>query len=63
MAELPGIGNGFGGDWVSSKVAYFTELDKEWIQLIVEAKNLGLEISTIKNFLKGHVAIEVLFEK
>jgi DNA-binding transcriptional MerR regulator len=48
---------------VSSKVACFTELDKEWLELIVEAKNLGLEISTIKNFLKGHEVSEVLLEK
>jgi DNA-binding transcriptional MerR regulator len=48
---------------VSCKVACFTELDNEWLELIVEAKNLGLEISTIKNFLKGHAATEVLLEK
>jgi DNA-binding transcriptional MerR regulator len=48
---------------VSSKVACFTELDKEWLELIVEAKNLGLEISTIQNFLKGHEVTKVLLEK
>jgi DNA-binding transcriptional MerR regulator len=48
---------------VSSKVACFTELDKEWLELIVEAKNLGLEISIIKNFLKGHEVSEILFKK
>jgi DNA-binding transcriptional MerR regulator len=47
---------------VSSKVACFTELDKEWLELIVEAKKLGLEISTIQNFLKGHEFSEVLLE-
>jgi DNA-binding transcriptional MerR regulator len=47
---------------VSSKVACFTELDKEWLELIVEAKNLGLEISTIQKFLKGHEVSEVLLE-
>jgi DNA-binding transcriptional MerR regulator len=48
---------------VSCKVTCFTELDNEWLELIVEAKNLGLDISTIKNFLKGHEVTEVLLEK
>lgn len=48
---------------MSSKVACFTELDKEWFELIVEAKNLGIDISTIKNFLNGHEITEVLTEK
>jgi DNA-binding transcriptional MerR regulator len=47
---------------VSSKVAGITELDKEWLELIVEAKNLGLEISTIKNFLNGHEVTDFLIE-
>jgi DNA-binding transcriptional MerR regulator len=48
---------------VSSKVVCFTELDREWFELIVEAKKLGLEISTIKNFLKDHEVTGVLLEK
>jgi DNA-binding transcriptional MerR regulator len=48
---------------VSSKVVCFTELDKEWFELIVEAKKLGLEISTIKNFLEDHEVTGVLLEK
>jgi DNA-binding transcriptional MerR regulator len=48
---------------VSGTTVYFNELDKEWLELIVEAKNLGLEISTIKNFLKGHEATGFLLEK
>jgi DNA-binding transcriptional MerR regulator len=48
---------------VSSKVACFTELDKEWLELIVEAKKLGIEISTIKNFLKGHEVTGGLLKK
>jgi DNA-binding transcriptional MerR regulator len=48
---------------VSSKVVCFTELDKEWFELIVEAKKLGLEISTIKNFLKGNEVTGGLPEK
>jgi regulator of replication initiation timing len=28
-----------------------TELEKEWTQLIIEAKKLGIEISTIREFL------------
>jgi DNA-binding transcriptional MerR regulator len=48
---------------VSGTTVYFNELDKEWLELIVEAKKLGLEISTIQNFLKGHEVTEVLFKK
>jgi DNA-binding transcriptional MerR regulator len=38
----------------------FKELDKEWLELIVEAKNLGLEISTIQNFLNSQEVREFI---
>lgn len=30
-----------------------TELDNEWIQLVLEAKNLGIEKEEIRSFLLG----------
>lgn len=30
------------------------ELDLEWIQLIQEARNLGIEIEEIREFLSSH---------
>ncbi|MEY2192838.1 anti-repressor SinI family protein [Neobacillus sp. BF23-41] len=28
------------------------ELDKEWVDLILEARNLGISVDEIRNFLK-----------
>ncbi|WP_102273063.1 anti-repressor SinI family protein [Cytobacillus massiliigabonensis] len=32
-----------------------TEIDKEWLQLIIEAKNLGIEKKEILDYLNNHV--------
>ncbi|MEH7180530.1 anti-repressor SinI family protein [Neobacillus vireti] len=29
------------------------ELDKEWLELILEAKNLGISVDEIRDFLKN----------
>lgn len=29
-----------------------TEIDKEWLELILEARNLGITVDEIKDFLK-----------
>jgi len=38
---------------VSEKIVINMEQDREWIQLILEAKNLGLEKEEIRSFLLG----------
>lgn len=50
MAELPKILSILGGYMVT----YLDEkeLDKEWVELIKEALNLGISAADINNFLK-----------
>ncbi|KAF0820621.1 MULTISPECIES: anti-repressor SinI family protein [unclassified Cytobacillus] len=38
------------------------EVDLEWLQLIMEAKNLGLQKEEIREFLHNNRAQEVLME-
>ncbi|XIH35355.1 hypothetical protein C1N70_05330 [Cytobacillus firmus] len=38
------------------------EIDLEWLQLIMEAKNLGLQKEEIREFLHNNRAKEVLIE-
>ena len=38
------------------------EIDLEWLQLIMEAKNLGLQKEEIREFLHNNRAKEVLME-
>lgn len=33
------------------------ELDREWLALIIEAKNLGMELATIKEFLNKNKSV------
>jgi hypothetical protein len=42
----------FGGDMVEGSKGYLAELDKEWIQLIMEARVLGIDINMVKEFLE-----------
>jgi DNA-binding transcriptional MerR regulator len=42
----------FGGDMVERIKRNVEELDKEWIQLIIEARDLGIDINKVKEFLK-----------
>ncbi|MED3573010.1 DNA-binding anti-repressor SinI [Cytobacillus praedii] len=39
---------------VESKIEV-TEIDKEWLQLIIEAKNLGIEKKEILDYLKHNI--------
>jgi uncharacterized protein (UPF0335 family) len=41
----------FGGDMVERIKGNVAELDKEWIQLIMEARVLGIDINMVKAFL------------
>jgi uncharacterized protein (UPF0335 family) len=42
----------FGGDMVERMKGNLAELDKEWIQLIMEARVLGMDINMVKEFLE-----------
>ncbi|CAG9607793.1 hypothetical protein NEOCIP111885_01485 [Pseudoneobacillus rhizosphaerae] len=42
----------FGGDMVERMKGNVAELDKEWIQLIMEARVLGMDINMVKEFLE-----------
>jgi uncharacterized protein (UPF0335 family) len=42
----------FGGDMVERIKGNVAELDKEWIQLIMEARVLGIDINMVKAFLE-----------
>jgi DNA-binding transcriptional MerR regulator len=44
----------FGGDMLNSNKGFLAEFDKEWVQLIMEAKNLGVDISVVKEFLNNN---------
>ena len=50
MAELPKIVNILGGYTVIALDSE-KELDKEWVELIKEALELGMSIEEIRNFL------------
>jgi hypothetical protein len=50
-AELPKIVHILGGNIVIA-TASDKELDKEWLDLILEARNLGISVDEIKEFLK-----------
>jgi DNA-binding transcriptional MerR regulator len=43
---------------VESKAVLFQELDQEWMDLMFEAKSLGLELSAIRVFLQENGAQE-----
>lgn len=65
MAGLPGIQRMyFGGDTVvGRKLDCLQTLDKEWIQLILEAKSIGMDLNTIRDFLNGNAVKELVVEK
>ena len=50
MAELPKIVHILGGYTVIALDSE-KELDQEWVELIKEARELGISIEEIKNFL------------
>jgi hypothetical protein len=50
MAELPKIVSILGGSTVTTDVNE-KELDKEWLDLMIEARKLGISIEEIKEFL------------
>lgn len=45
---------------MAEKNVKIEEIDMEWIQLIIEAKNLGLNKEEIREFLHYHGAKEFL---
>lgn len=42
---------------------HVSALDSEWVQLIVEAKNMGLSIQEIQDFLSIHATEETGLEE
>jgi len=54
-AELPKIVHILGGNNMTAtecEKELNKELDKEWLDLILEARNLGISVDEIKQFLK-----------
>ncbi|TCJ05791.1 DNA-binding anti-repressor SinI [Cytobacillus praedii] len=45
----------FGGNIVFETKIEVTEIDKEWLQLIIEAKNLGIEKKEILDYLNQKI--------
>ena len=50
MAELPKIVHILGG-YIVSALDSEKQLDKEWVELINEALELGISVEEIRNFL------------
>jgi hypothetical protein len=53
MAELPSQNNCISGGFIVTVITSEKVLDKEWTGLILEARNLGISIEEIKEFLKN----------
>jgi DNA-binding transcriptional regulator YhcF (GntR family) len=53
MAGLPGIQMYFGGKNLIIEKAIFEELDTEWMQLIMEALEMGINKEEIREFLSN----------
>jgi hypothetical protein len=51
----------FGGDMVERIKGNVTELDREWVQLIMEARVLGIDINMVKEFLEEKKLKEISF--
>lgn len=63
MAGLPGIRYVIlGGRILKEQNVKIEEIDLEWLQLIMEAKNLGLQKEEIREFLHNNRAKEVLIK-
>lgn len=63
MAGLPGIRYvSWGEDILTEQNVKVKGIDLEWLQLIMEAKNLGLQKEEIREFLHNNRAKEVLIE-
>jgi antagonist of SinR len=63
MAGLPGIRNvSWGGRVLAEQSVKIEGIDVEWLQLIMEAKNLGLEKEEIRKFLHNNGAKAVLIK-
>jgi hypothetical protein len=43
---------------VKSITVGLQELDQEWLELMIEAKSLGLELTTVREFLKENAVGE-----
>lgn len=52
-----------GGKNVKSVKSKLTELDQEWLQLIIEAKNLGIEKAEVLEYLLSNRIPELIFDK
>lgn len=50
-AGLPGVQLYFRGDNLVKTEKDLQEIEKEWVALILEAKNLGIGKETIRNFI------------
>jgi|UPI000554C3D6 hypothetical protein len=50
MAGLPGIQLYFRGGKVVKTMKMVEGLDQEWMDLILEARNLGIEMEMVRNF-------------
>ncbi|WP_442598062.1 anti-repressor SinI family protein [Neobacillus sp. D3-1R] len=48
---------------MSRKLDCVNELDKEWLQLILEAKSMGMDLNTIRDFLHVNSVKELVVEK
>jgi hypothetical protein len=48
---------------VKSRTVCLNGLDKEWLELIMEAKRIGLELVTIRDFIKENEVRELILEK
>ncbi|MHC0037566.1 DNA-binding anti-repressor SinI [Pseudoneobacillus sp. C159] len=48
---------------MKSRTSWAQELDKEWLELIMEAKRLGIELATIRDFFHQNEVKELLLEK
>lgn len=63
MAGLPGIRYVIlGGRILTEQNVKIEEIDLEWMQLIMEAKNLGLQKEEIREFLHNNRTKEVLIK-
>lgn len=51
-----------GGKNLTEQNVKVEEIDLEWLQLIMEAKNLGLQKEEIREFLHNNRAKELLIE-
>jgi hypothetical protein len=57
-------GEGSGGQfWVMATLSANVEMDDEWVELIMNARNLGITPEEIRNFLKRMTVDPLIFAK